>query len=204
MDWLLGGSFAGGGEACARHGGRDPPVDSGGGTKSDSCVLGKGTIAVIGVPEPGGHRQNGDFLADKAELFKRGGTRYQLNSSVVRSIAWALVSTAVRFGDPAAEIISYAEKEKVDLIMMATHGHTGLARIVSGSVASPTTRRDGPSSVDTRKSTSLLVPGPRSGQLRSHQCALPREGTEGLVSAPEAPCMSDPPCWDRDRPPAPS
>jgi nucleotide-binding universal stress UspA family protein len=63
----------------------------------------------------------GDFLADNAELFKRGGTRYQI---------------AVRFGDPAAEIVRYAEEEKVDLIMMATHGHTGLARIVSGSVVS--------------------------------------------------------------------
>jgi len=63
----------------------------------------------------------GDFLADNAELFKRGGTRYQI---------------AVRFGDPAAEIVRYAEEEKVDLVMMATHGHTGLARIVSGSVAS--------------------------------------------------------------------
>jgi nucleotide-binding universal stress UspA family protein len=37
-------------------------------------------------------------------------------------------------GNPAAEIIEYARKNKVDLIAMSTHGRTGLARWVLGSV----------------------------------------------------------------------
>jgi nucleotide-binding universal stress UspA family protein len=43
--------------------------------------------------------------------------------------------TAVRFGDPATEIERYIANEKVDLVAMTTHGRTGLARVLMGSVA---------------------------------------------------------------------
>ena len=39
-------------------------------------------------------------------------------------------------GDPAKEIAEAAEREKCDLIAMATHGHRGLDDVVRGSVAS--------------------------------------------------------------------
>lgn len=45
------------------------------------------------------------------------------------------VDTVVRFGDPAEEIIAYARAHRVDLIMMATHGRTGLSQVIFGSVA---------------------------------------------------------------------
>jgi nucleotide-binding universal stress UspA family protein len=38
------------------------------------------------------------------------------------------------FGDPVAEIISYAEKENCGFIMMGTHGRKGLERILLGSI----------------------------------------------------------------------
>ncbi len=38
-------------------------------------------------------------------------------------------------GDPAEEIMRYAETEGVDLIVMGTHGRKGLERIIFGSVA---------------------------------------------------------------------
>jgi universal stress protein A len=41
----------------------------------------------------------------------------------------------VRAGDPAALTIRIANELGVDLIVMATHGHKGLVRIVLGSVA---------------------------------------------------------------------
>jgi nucleotide-binding universal stress UspA family protein len=41
----------------------------------------------------------------------------------------------VRAGNPADEIRRFAESETVDLIVMATHGRTGLRHIVMGSVA---------------------------------------------------------------------
>lgn len=45
------------------------------------------------------------------------------------------LSTAVHFGEPAEEILNYAQLEKVDLIAMGTHGRTGVARLLIGSVA---------------------------------------------------------------------
>lgn len=50
--------------------------------------------------------------------------------------AGVTVRTAVRFGDdPAETILEYAQDEDIDLIVMATHGRTGLGRIILGSVA---------------------------------------------------------------------
>lgn len=44
-------------------------------------------------------------------------------------------------GDPAEEILRYAERQRVDLIVMATHGRTGLSRMLMGSVAEEIVRR---------------------------------------------------------------
>jgi len=45
------------------------------------------------------------------------------------------VSFAVRFGEPAEQIVEEAEVTRATLIAMATHRRTGLARIFKGSVA---------------------------------------------------------------------
>jgi nucleotide-binding universal stress UspA family protein len=45
------------------------------------------------------------------------------------------VAVAVRFGDPAEEIIAFVTDEEVDLVAMATHGRSGLGQLVLGSVA---------------------------------------------------------------------
>ena len=45
------------------------------------------------------------------------------------------VETNVWYGPPAAAIVNAACTEKADLIVMATHGRSGLARLVLGSVA---------------------------------------------------------------------
>lgn len=45
-----------------------------------------------------------------------------------------MVTTAVSEGDPANHILQFADEASVDLIVMATHGHTGLRRWVYGSV----------------------------------------------------------------------
>lgn len=45
------------------------------------------------------------------------------------------VSVQVQFGEPAQRIIDFVGQEGVDLVAMATHGRSGLGRLVLGSVA---------------------------------------------------------------------
>jgi len=44
-------------------------------------------------------------------------------------------------GDPATAIVHAAEKEEADLIVLGTHGRTGLTRLLMGSVAESVVRR---------------------------------------------------------------
>jgi nucleotide-binding universal stress UspA family protein len=45
------------------------------------------------------------------------------------------IATAVKMGDARSEILEYAAAEKIDLIVMGTHGRGGMAHLVLGSVA---------------------------------------------------------------------
>lgn len=51
------------------------------------------------------------------------------------------VSVAVAYGDPAEEIIDFVAYHSIDLVVMATHGRTGLSQLVLGSVAEQVLRR---------------------------------------------------------------
>jgi nucleotide-binding universal stress UspA family protein len=44
-------------------------------------------------------------------------------------------------GDPAREILGLADSEEVDLIVLGTHGRTGLSRLLMGSVAEQVSRK---------------------------------------------------------------
>jgi nucleotide-binding universal stress UspA family protein len=45
------------------------------------------------------------------------------------------VDTVILAGVPAEAILSYISENQIDLLVMSTHGRTGLARLVFGSVA---------------------------------------------------------------------
>jgi nucleotide-binding universal stress UspA family protein len=51
------------------------------------------------------------------------------------------VEHRLREGDPVAEILAVAQESSADLIVMGTHGRTGLARLLMGSVAEQVVRR---------------------------------------------------------------
>jgi nucleotide-binding universal stress UspA family protein len=51
------------------------------------------------------------------------------------------VSTEVRFGEPAEEIVTAASALHADLVAMATRGRTGVSRFLLGSVAEAALRR---------------------------------------------------------------
>lgn len=44
-------------------------------------------------------------------------------------------------GDPAERIVTFADHEKCDMIVLGTHGRTGLSRLLMGSVAEAVVRR---------------------------------------------------------------
>jgi nucleotide-binding universal stress UspA family protein len=50
------------------------------------------------------------------------------------------VRTMVGHGDPGSEIVRIAQEEAVDMIVMPTHGRTGLQHVVFGSVAEKVVR----------------------------------------------------------------
>jgi nucleotide-binding universal stress UspA family protein len=50
------------------------------------------------------------------------------------------VQSVLTPGDPAREIIQTAQEHQIDLIIIATHGHTGWGRFIFGSVAEKVVR----------------------------------------------------------------
>ena len=68
-----------------------------------------------------------DPVSDAHEYLARIENRFVRQGTRTRSI--------IEVGSPAAVILDIAEREKVTLIAMATHGRTGLARWVFGSVS---------------------------------------------------------------------
>ncbi len=51
------------------------------------------------------------------------------------------VTTEVRRGDPARQILSYTDEHGVNMVVMGTHGRTGLDRYLVGSVTEKVVRR---------------------------------------------------------------
>jgi nucleotide-binding universal stress UspA family protein len=68
------------------------------------------------------------------------------------------VRYAVRTGDPFENIIEVADDHRVDLIVLATHGRTGLKRLLIGSVAEKVVRH---------ATCPVLTVRPRAGGRRS-------------------------------------
>ena len=73
------------------------------------------------------------YADQETERVEAEGQDYLRRAAV--SLGSVSVSFAVRFGEPAEQIVAEAEAASATLIAMATHRRTGLARIVKGSVA---------------------------------------------------------------------
>jgi nucleotide-binding universal stress UspA family protein len=100
-------------------------------------VVGVADIEVpwwTGFPEPGSPELMPTFV-ETAEAARRH--RDELVAGMTEALRLAgLSATGDRLdGDAATELLTRANATKTDLIVMGTHGRTGLARLVIGSVA---------------------------------------------------------------------
>jgi len=68
-------------------------------------------------------------------LFAKSRKYLEKISSQLNSKGIEVKTEALEANRPAYTIIGYAEKNKMDLIVMATHGHSGFKKLLLGSVA---------------------------------------------------------------------
>ncbi len=75
-----------------------------------------------------------DFPLPEAEL--REGSARELAAMAAREVGKAApVATVVRQGQPVHEVVRFAQEADADLIILSTHGRTGLKHVLMGSVA---------------------------------------------------------------------
>ena len=98
------------------------------------------SVVFIRVAEP--IRQvAGDYVMDSDQVKKfesenrLAAEEYLKKISAKVSLGGAVVKTEVVSGRPAEILADYATKNQVDLIVIATHGRSGVSRWVWGSVA---------------------------------------------------------------------
>ena len=74
------------------------------------------------------------------ELLERG--EEQLKDLIAKEVPDGIVArTAVRSGKPFVEIIQAAKEESAELIIIATHGHSGIEHVLFGSTAEKVVRK---------------------------------------------------------------
>ena len=79
------------------------------------------------------------FPGIEEELRKRAGN--ELESLICNEIAGRVPATkTIRSGRPFYEINQCAKEEKIDIIIIATHGHSGMEQILFGSTAEKVVR----------------------------------------------------------------
>lgn len=90
------------------------------------------------VPEPGlAFPPPGNYMEElkasaEAALLKLPDPEWSVTSTVVRD---------TRQGPPFLEIVRYAKEKDCDLIVMGTHGRSGLSHVLMGSVAEKVVRK---------------------------------------------------------------
>jgi len=90
------------------------------------------------VPEPGlAFPPSGNYMGEMVDSAEKGlaalpGEMSDKVTDIVRS---------VQQGPPFLEIIRYAKEHNIDMIVMSTHGRSGLAHILMGSTAEKVVRK---------------------------------------------------------------
>ena len=101
-----------------------------------------GKIYAVHVIEP--FTYTVDFGIDYSAQYKEMETSAKkLLNEIVASLKKSKIDVegVLLSGEPFVEIIKYAKKKQVNLIIMATHGRTGIEHMLMGSVAEKVVRK---------------------------------------------------------------
>jgi nucleotide-binding universal stress UspA family protein len=96
-------------------------------------------VVLLHVAPPAGKSFNPmrqAYIKRAADTIRRQAREVQQNTGISQAGEAVKVTAELIEGYPPDEILRYAEENKVDLILMATRGHSGLRRWSIGSVAS--------------------------------------------------------------------
>jgi nucleotide-binding universal stress UspA family protein len=127
-------------------------------------------VAVATPPHDLGLRERGGPYVGQLPGAEAERLREYLQTMAARLTDAGLhVRTHVFIGEPAAEIVRHAQAVGADLIAMSTHGRTGLARLLHGSVAAAVLR-------DAGRPLLLLRP--------SAEAFAAQQGAAGSAAAP--------------------
>jgi nucleotide-binding universal stress UspA family protein len=92
-------------------------------------------LQVIPWPAHPAHTLSDELIRSESEKAEAGAKDYLAKVADSLKGDGIAVETVIVRGGPAEEILDYAKKNKVDLIVMSTHGRSGVSRWVFGSVA---------------------------------------------------------------------
>jgi nucleotide-binding universal stress UspA family protein len=111
-------------------------------------------------------------------------TQVKLESLTAEAFEGVGIVKAISVGQAAPEIVKYAEREKIDVIVLGTHGRSCLARLLMGSVAEAVVRAApcqvltiGPKAPAIEEADSPAQAAPDIPQSRCLVCAKPSQKT---------------------------
>lgn len=106
--------------------------------------LGRGWGSAVTVYHVADAAELGNYkassLQDLVEKHQRTVSQF-LNQHFGDLLPLVEVKEKVEIGSPAANILAAAERDGIDLIVMSTHGRTGLSHLLMGSVTEEIVRR---------------------------------------------------------------
>jgi nucleotide-binding universal stress UspA family protein len=95
-------------------------------------------------PVPGYTFPDGSFVASSKmleELSDQAQRHLEEWKVIAEGLGIANVEIATSIGEPAHEILAFAKAQKADLLVLGTHGRTGIQHALMGSVAERVVRR---------------------------------------------------------------
>ena len=98
-------------------------------------------LHVLHVPEHPGESAEAEYPIGLFETMQNAAHDRLGELLTEREIHDLHPERVMRIGTPSDEIVRYAAERGIDLIVMGTHGRTGVARVLMGSVAETVVRK---------------------------------------------------------------